>query len=74
MYWVELEYEIGSNMVVQSTENNSDIIDRKFLVFGHSFLPNDRDFGVIEMAWRKNKLMYVPQDFYETIKTCRKSN
>ena len=26
------------------------------------------------MALRKNNLMYVPQDFYETIKTCRKSN
>uniref|UniRef100_A0A1B0FA09 Uncharacterized protein n=1 Tax=Glossina morsitans morsitans TaxID=37546 RepID=A0A1B0FA09_GLOMM len=45
------------------------------LLSGHSFLPNDSDFGVIEMALRKYNLMYVPQDYHdETIKTCRKSN
>ena len=60
--------------IVQSTENNADIIDHKFLLSGHSFLLNNSDFGVITMALRKNNLMYVPQDFYETIKTCRKSN
>lgn len=60
--------------IVQSAENNADIIDHKFLLSGHSFLPNDSDFGVIEMALRKNNLMYVPQDYYETIKKCRKSN
>ena len=35
---------------------------------------SDSDFGLIEMALRKNNLMYVPQDYYETIKACRKSN
>ena len=63
MHWAEQEYKIGSN--------NADIIDHKFLLSGHSFLPNNSDIGVIEMALRKNNLMYVPpQDFYETIKYC----
>ena len=57
-----------------SAENNADIIDHKVSLSGHSFLPNDSDFGVLEMGLRKNNLMYVPRDFYETIKTCRKSN
>ena len=35
---------------------------------------SDSDFGVIEMTSRKNNLIYVPQDYYETIKACRKSN
>ena len=45
-----------------------------FLLSELSFLPNDSDFGVIEMDLRKDNLRYVHQDFYETIKTCRKSN
>ncbi|CAK9809260.1 hypothetical protein ANTQUA_LOCUS5961 [Anthophora quadrimaculata] len=32
--------------IVQTLENNVEIIDHKFLISGHSFLPNDRDFGV----------------------------
>ena len=27
-----------------------DVIDHKFMVPGHSYLPNDRDFGTIEQA------------------------
>ena len=46
-------------------ENNADIIDHKFLLSG--------DFGVINMALRKNYVMYFHQDYYETIKPCRKS-
>uniref|UniRef100_A0A1B0FA47 Uncharacterized protein n=1 Tax=Glossina morsitans morsitans TaxID=37546 RepID=A0A1B0FA47_GLOMM len=60
--------------IVQSAGNNANIIDHKFLLSEHSFLPNGSDSGVIEMALRKNNLIYVPQDYYETIKTCRKSN
>ncbi|XP_072763725.1 uncharacterized protein [Anoplolepis gracilipes] len=36
--------------VTQSNENNIDIIDHKFLLSGHSYLPNDADFGIIEMV------------------------
>jgi len=31
--------------IVKTLENNVEIIDHKFLISGHSFLPNDRDFG-----------------------------
>ncbi|KYQ50443.1 hypothetical protein ALC60_10456, partial [Trachymyrmex zeteki] len=53
---------------------NVEIIDHKFLVLGHSFLPNDRDFGVVEMSLKKNNLLFVPQDYYNVIKKCRKGN
>ena len=33
---------------------------------------SDSDFAVIEMTTRKNNLIYVPKDYYETIKTFRK--
>ena len=35
---------------------------------------SDSDFGVIKLTSRKNNLMYASQDYYESIKTCRKSN
>ena len=35
---------------------------------------SDSNFEVIEMALRKNSLMYALQDFSKTIKTCRKNN
>jgi len=36
--------------VVQSLENNIEVIDHKFLLSEHSYRPNDADFGIIEMA------------------------
>ena len=41
--------------IIQSSDNNIEVVDHKFLVSGHSFLPNDRDFGSIEMRMRKKK-------------------
>nr|CAH7745911.1 unnamed protein product [Callosobruchus chinensis] len=40
------------------------------MVSGHSFLPNDRDFGHIEQH-AKNTVKYVPEDWYSLIKKCR---
>nr|CAH7716593.1 unnamed protein product [Callosobruchus chinensis] len=45
-------------------------IDHKFMVSGHSFLPNDRDFGHIEQH-AKNTVKYVPEYWYSLIKKCR---
>lgn len=59
---------------ILSMGNDVEIIDHKFLISGHSFLPNDRDFGVIEMSLKRNQLLYVPQDYYNIIKKCRKGN
>lgn len=33
--------------IVQSIDNNLDIIDHEFLFSGHSLLPNGRDFGTM---------------------------
>lgn len=52
---------------ILSIGNDVEIIDHKFLISGHSFLPNDRDFGVIEMSLKRNQLLYVPQDYYNII-------
>ena len=39
---------------------------------GHSFLPNDRDFGSIEQKKRQVQTVYVPQQWYELVRTARR--
>lgn len=54
-------------------ETQVEVIEQKFMVSGHSYLPNDADFGTIELATRK-KAIYVPDDWYSGIQTARKKN
>ena len=58
----------------QSSNNNIEMVDHKFLVSGHSFLPNDRDFGLIEMKIKKANCLYNPEHYYELIEKCRRRN
>ena len=51
---------------LQQDHHNIKVIDHKFMVSGHSFLPNDADFGVIE-AYNKSRPIYDPDDWYEAI-------
>lgn len=46
-------------------------IDHKFLVSGHSFLPNDQDFGVIESASRKCIQIFTPEDWIQVAKKAK---
>ncbi|KAI4482021.1 hypothetical protein M0804_009040 [Polistes exclamans] len=56
--------------IVQTLDNNVEIIDHKFLISGHSFLPNDRDSGVIIKKCRKGNNFIVneirQEDFVPT--------
>ena len=36
------------------------------MISGHSYLPNDRDFGHIELAWKSNSI-YVPDDWEKVV-------
>lgn len=49
-------------------------ISLNFLVSGHSFLPNDSDFGDIEKALKFQQRLYIPQDYINVIKNCKKKN
>lgn len=49
-------------------------ITQRFLVPGHSFLRNDSDFSDIESALKLQQRLYVPEDYEEIIKRCRKKN
>uniref|UniRef100_A0A1B6KFA9 Uncharacterized protein n=1 Tax=Graphocephala atropunctata TaxID=36148 RepID=A0A1B6KFA9_9HEMI len=51
---------------IQSAESTIKTVDHKFMVSGHSFLPNDADFGVVE-RFVHGKTIYVPEDWYNAI-------
>lgn len=48
--------------LVQEPEITASFIDHKFLVSGHSYLPNVADFGVIETKSRKKEFMFGSKD------------
>ena len=51
-----------------------DVIDHKFMIPGHSYLPNDQDFGVIEQAKRRHTQINIPQEWHELVHTSCRSN
>lgn len=51
-----------------------EIVDHKFMIPGHSYLPNDQDFGVIEQVKHHHPHIYIPQEWYELVRTAYRSN
>ena len=58
--------------LVQDPAIAVETIDLKFLVSGHSFLPNDPEFGVIEASSKKCQNIFVPEDWFDLIKNATK--
>lgn len=56
---------------IPNDEVNIEVIDQEFFIPGHSFLPNDSDFGSVELA-AEGKTIYVPQDWNNIMTSCRK--
>ena len=48
--------------IVASDEFAITVVDQKFMTVGHSYLPNDRDFGSIETERRKRNTVFVPDE------------
>lgn len=53
--------------IVASSEYSFTKIDHKFMISGHSFLPNDRDFGHIELAGKKTAHIFIPEDWEQVV-------
>ena len=49
-------------------------IRQYFPVRGHSFLPNDWDFGCTELRKRKTERVFVPEGWHEVTKSSRRRN
>ena len=60
--------------VVASNEYPYTLVDHKFMVSGHSYLPNDRDFGCIETARRRQEHIFIPDDCYDLVERARRTN
>lgn len=53
---------------------NLESITFKYLMPGHSYLPNDKDFGDIERALKYNQRIYTPDDYIQIMALCKKKN
>ena len=60
--------------IVASDEFAITVVDQKFMTVGHSYLPNDRDFGSIETERRKRNTVFVPDEWAELILKARRKN
>ena len=49
-------------------------ISFKFRVPGHSFLPNDSEFGDVECAMKRQQRLYLPEDIIAVMRDCRRKN
>jgi hypothetical protein len=46
----------------------------RFRVSGHSFLPNDSEFGDVECALKRQQRLYLPDDVVALMRDCRRKN
>ncbi|KAF2886099.1 hypothetical protein ILUMI_20074 [Ignelater luminosus] len=46
----------------------------RLLVSGHSFLPNDSDFGNVESALKIQQKLFSPEDYIKIMKNCREKS
>jgi len=46
----------------------------RYRVSGHSFLPNDSEFGDVECALRRQERLYLPEDITRVMNDCRSRN
>ena len=60
--------------VVNNDNYSYTTIDHKFMVSGHSYLPNDWDFGGIELARRRASSLFVPDDWCVLVENARRKN
>lgn len=49
-------------------------VTMRFLISGHSYLPNDSEFGDVECALKLQQRLYTPEDYINVMKSCRRRN
>lgn len=49
-------------------------IEHRFLVSGHTYLPSDRDFAIIEKHKKLLRQVYCPQQWYEAVSKSKRVN
>lgn len=60
--------------VVSNSDFAYSVVDHKFMILEHSYLPNDHDFGSIEKAHRQTQHIFIPEDWYTLVENARTKN
>ncbi|KAJ8975146.1 hypothetical protein NQ317_012423 [Molorchus minor] len=68
-----IKLSVLCNYITASPDLTVEKIDHKFLVSGHSYLPCDQDFGLIEKE-KNFILVFIPKEWHLVIKKARKKN
>lgn len=55
-------------------EHSIEMADQKFMVVGHSYLSDDRNFGSVESAKLKSQHIYIPQHWIALIERAHTKN
>lgn len=67
-----IKLSLMCNYMITSPEFKVSQIDHKFLCSGHSYLPCDQDFGLIEKSKKYFPNIYIPDDWKNVITSARK--
>ena len=59
--------------VVASNEYPFTRVEHKFMVSDHSYLPNDQDFGHVELSRKKTNHIFVPEDWERVVTEARRA-
>ena len=60
--------------VVSSSDFAYTVVDHKFMISGHSYLTNNRDFGSIEKANRRTQHVFIPGEWCTLVENARTKN
>jgi len=66
-----IKLSLMCNYITTSPEFKVSQIDHKFLCSGHSYLPCDQDFGLIEKSKKYYPNIYIPDDWKSVITSAR---
>ena len=67
-----IKLSLMCSYITTSPDNTVSRIDHKFLCSGHSYLPCDQDFGLVEKSKKYHSNIYVPNDWEVVVRTTRK--
>ena len=60
--------------IVSNPDLSYTAVDLKFMFSGHSFLPNNRDFGAVEKASHRTQHIFVPENWCVLVERARQKN
>lgn len=61
-------------MFILENHPTLECISMRYLLSGHSFLPNDREFGEAETAMKRHSNLYTDEKYMEVMRECRTKN